>query len=95
MMNSTPQIVPISDFRLHQADVLAKLGNGPVFLAQRSKAAAVLVSVEKWDETVKRLQELEWREEIRQAAKAARTSNEPDISHEDFMAELKAYHEGV
>jgi prevent-host-death family protein len=93
-MNITPQIVPISDFRLHQADVLARLGQGPVFLAQRSKAAAVLVSVEEWDRQVKRLKELEGREEVRWAAKAARESTESDLSYTDFMAELSAYHAG-
>lgn len=45
----SPQIVPISDFRIKQAEVLTKLHHGPVFLAQRSKPAAVLVSIEEWD----------------------------------------------
>ena len=45
----SPQIVPISDFRIRQAEVLTKLQKGPVFLAQRSKPAAVLLSVQDYD----------------------------------------------
>ena len=42
-----------------------------------------------------RLQELEWHEEIRRATKAARASTEPDLDHEEFMAELRTYHAGA
>ena len=58
----TPQIVPISDLRIRHTEVLALLEQGPVFLAQRSKATAVLVSVGEWnaiDNQLKRLQQLE------------------------------------
>jgi prevent-host-death family protein len=54
----SPQIVPISDFRIRQAEVLTKLNKGPVFLAQRSKPAAVLVSVEEWDQITAELKRL-------------------------------------
>ena len=46
----TPQIVPITDFRIRQGEVLTKLTKGPVFLAQRSKPAAVLVSMQEWEQ---------------------------------------------
>ena len=65
-MVTSPQIVPISDFRVHQSDVLTKLENGPVFLAQRSKPAAVLVSLTDWDNMVAELRRL------RRYAEAAR-----------------------
>jgi len=51
-----PQIVPVSDMSTKQAQVLAKLDDGPVILAQRSKPAAVLVSVSEWDAIARRLE---------------------------------------
>jgi len=54
----SPQIVPISDFRIRQAEVLTKLDNGPVFLAQRSKPAAVLLSMDGWEDLQKELSRL-------------------------------------
>jgi PHD/YefM family antitoxin component YafN of YafNO toxin-antitoxin module len=69
------------------------LSRGPVILAQHSRAAAVLISIEEWDRRAERLRELEWREKARQATREARESNEPDMSFDEFMAELKAYHE--
>jgi prevent-host-death family protein len=53
-----PQIVPISDFRIRQAEVLTKLAEGPVFLAQRSKPAAVLLSMKEWDQMTTELKRL-------------------------------------
>jgi len=55
----TQQIVPISDFRIHQGRTLEKMANGPVYLAQRSKPVAVLVAAEQWDQAMSRLQTLE------------------------------------
>jgi prevent-host-death family protein len=48
-MDRVQQIVPISDMKLKHAQVLGLLSKGPVVLAQRSKPAAVLVSVAQWD----------------------------------------------
>ncbi len=95
MMYTMPQVVPVSELRNHHRKVFGLLENGPIILAQRSKAAAVLVSVEEWDRRAKRLQELEWHEEIHRAAKAAKASTEPDLDPEEFMEELGTYHAGV
>jgi prevent-host-death family protein len=54
----TTQIVPISDFHIRQSEVLTKLGNGPVILAQRSKPAAVLLSVRDFDQMQTELKRL-------------------------------------
>ena len=94
-MHTMPQVVPVSELRNHHREVFELLGNGPIILAQRSKAAAVLVSVEEWDRQAKRLQELEWHEEIRRAAKVARANTEPDLEYEEFMAELSTHHAGA
>jgi prevent-host-death family protein len=94
-MHTVPQIVPVTDMRLRHKSVLELLDKGPVILAQHSKAAAVLISVEEWDRRARRLQELEWREKARQATREARESNEPDLSFEEFMSGLTAFHEQV
>jgi PHD/YefM family antitoxin component YafN of YafNO toxin-antitoxin module len=57
-MNQTPQIVPITDLRKSSPDVLNMLANGPVFLAQRSRAAAVLLSPQQWDTLNAQLEDL-------------------------------------
>lgn len=93
MVTLTKQIVPISDIHLRQGETLAKVKDGPVYLAQRSNPIAVLVSADYWDTTMKRLAELEWYERARQATQAARSGSAPDLTHDEFMAELKAFHE--
>jgi PHD/YefM family antitoxin component YafN of YafNO toxin-antitoxin module len=93
MVTLTKQIVPISDMHLRQGETLAKIKDGPVYLAQRSSPVAVLVAADYWDATISRLAELEWHERARQSIQAARASSEPDVSYDDFMRELKAFHE--
>ncbi|MCB0111420.1 MAG: type II toxin-antitoxin system Phd/YefM family antitoxin [Caldilineaceae bacterium] len=58
-MERVPQIVPISEMKLNQPEVMEKLEAGPVILANRSRAAAVLVSVEQWDRMVTYIEDLE------------------------------------
>ncbi len=58
-MSAAPQIVPMSDLRIHQAEVLRKMGKAPVYLAQRGRPAAVLVSFEQWDALLEELDDLQ------------------------------------
>lgn len=48
-MDRVQQIEPITQIQKAPTEVLARLVNGPIILAQRSRPAAVLVSVELWD----------------------------------------------
>lgn len=57
-MEKIQQIVPVSDMSIKQTEVMKLLINGPVVLAQRSKPAAVLVSVEEWDRQAEELARL-------------------------------------
>ncbi len=57
-MEKIQQIVPVTDLRLHHLHVFELLGNGPVVLAQRSRPAAVLVSLEQWDRTAEIIEDL-------------------------------------
>lgn len=57
-MESVPQIVPISHMHSRSATVLSLLDDRPVYLAQRSRPVAVLVSVDMWDAVLQELREL-------------------------------------
>lgn len=59
MLKLVPQIEPVTRLARSHREVLALLRNGPVILAQHSKAAAVLVDVDTWNETLRRLALLE------------------------------------
>ena len=58
-MNKVQQFEPITHMQTKPGEVLAKLNAGPVILAQRSKPAAVLVSVEQWNRLIERLEDQE------------------------------------
>jgi prevent-host-death family protein len=66
-MQTMPQLVPVSELRYNHREVFRKLQSGVILLAQRSKPAAVLVSVEEWDRRARRLIELEGLLEAKQA----------------------------
>lgn len=63
----TPQIVPVTDLRMKHVQVFELLSKGPVILAQRSRPAAVLVSVELWDRLMERLDDQDDLIEVLQA----------------------------
>ncbi len=59
-MNPLPAIVPMSDMRVRQAEVIAKAARGPVVLIERgSKPALVALAPELWNAIAERLEFLE------------------------------------
>jgi prevent-host-death family protein len=52
-MPLTPKIIPISDLRRNASDVVKGVSKTkqPVFITQRGKAAAVMMSMETYEET--------------------------------------------
>ncbi len=58
-MRALPELVPISDLRTRQAEVLASLAEGPVILTQHSRAAAVLLSTDQYNRMLALLEELQ------------------------------------
>lgn len=87
-----PEIVPVSDMANRQQAVLAMSDEAPVVLAQRSKARAVLVSIEEWN---RREQELKlyrdfWLQEARRLD--AENSASSDSTLQDVLAEVKDAH---
>jgi len=58
-MLNMPQIEPVTGLSRDYKTIFAKLAKGPVFLAQRSKPAAVLLSVGEYEKMINRLKQLE------------------------------------
>jgi PHD/YefM family antitoxin component YafN of YafNO toxin-antitoxin module len=63
---NVPQIEPVTGLSRDYKTIFAKLATGPVFLAQRSKPAAVLLSVRDYEKMVERLKRLEMLVEAKQ-----------------------------
>jgi PHD/YefM family antitoxin component YafN of YafNO toxin-antitoxin module len=59
-MNRLPEIAPMSDMRLRQAEIIEKAQQGPVVLVERgSKPALVVLSPELWNALADRIEFLE------------------------------------
>lgn len=58
-MQPTPQVEPISRLARDHNAIMRLIANGPVWLTQKAKAAAVLVSVKQWDEIARRMADLQ------------------------------------
>ena len=87
-MIDAPQIEPVSTLVRNYISIFAKLKNGPVFLAQHSKPAAVLVSVEDWKATVEELKRARRTLEMDRQFAEARAGNYVD--YDDLDKELAA-----
>jgi PHD/YefM family antitoxin component YafN of YafNO toxin-antitoxin module len=60
MIATLPQIAPVSDMRLHQADIIKKARRAPVILMERgSRPALVCIAPEMWDALAKYIDDLE------------------------------------
>ena len=57
-MIEVPQMATVAELRHNHLELFAKLAQGPVVIAQRSKPAAVLVSVEAWNRHVQQMRDL-------------------------------------
>jgi hypothetical protein len=45
-------VIPVSDVRSRQAEVLQMLQIGPVILSQRSRGVAILASIDEWNAVI-------------------------------------------
>jgi len=80
-MGRIPELVPISDIRQRQNEILASLTGGPVVLTLFGKAAAVMISPTEYDHMMTAL------EDLQDASDAAAARREPGASV-DFDAYL-------
>jgi len=89
-MNRLPQMASVTELRNDYLTLFAKLKNGPVVLAQRSKPAAVLISAAQWDDIARRLDQYEL------LAQADRIDAEMDadpskvVTHEELKRRIAA-----
>lgn len=86
-MQTIPRIAPVSDLRAKHKEMFDSLSDGPIVLAQRSKPAAVLVSVDEWDSTAEELKRL--RRIIKADAALRRMEAGDFVTEEEFEAGLK------
>lgn len=90
-MQKVQQIVPISDMRNAQDEVLQKMDQEPVILAARSKPRAVLVNVDEWNRIATELEEREMQLAILEAKLAiASEGEELDWIDEEALAAFAA-----
>lgn len=60
-MTIMPEVIPVSQLRDRHKEILRQIADGPILLAQHSKPAAVLVSVDDWNARERQLEILEAR----------------------------------
>jgi prevent-host-death family protein len=89
-MQPSPQVEPVSNLQRGAPAVLRKLADGPVFLAQRGRLAAAVVSIKDWDEMVNELARLRRMVEYDRQFAEARAGNYVDL--DDLDKELAAMH---
>jgi prevent-host-death family protein len=82
-MDVIPEILPISDLRPRQAQVLKKLSEGPVILTQHGRASVGLVSPAPWNQMVEQI------EDLQDALDAieARADLEPTIDLDEYLSQ--------
>lgn len=85
-----PELVPISELRLRQSDVLDRLAESPVVLTQHGRAAAVLVNPAQWAEIVERLEFLEDSLEAAEVRARIHAGEEAVSEWSEIEAELNA-----
>ncbi len=57
-MHPIPEIVPITQLRNRQNELLEQLQQGPILLTQHSRAAAMMVSPTQWNELMAEIENL-------------------------------------
>lgn len=67
------EVIPISELRKRQAEVLATLEKGPAILTQHGKGAAVLLSLDAYNRLLEELEDLQ---DAMDALEARQTSGE-------------------
>lgn len=70
-MERVPELVPISDIRQRQVEILSRLADGPIVLTQHGRAAAVMLSPTEYNRLIAAL------EDFQDAADAAAAREEP------------------
>jgi prevent-host-death family protein len=89
-IESIPKLIPMSDLRIHQNSVLARIAEGPVVLTQHGRAAAVLVEPDLWNELVQRLEDLQDTLDVMRGHQEMQEDPASVVPWEEVRAELRA-----
>ena len=94
-MGIIAEVAPISDLRRRQNELIARLAEGPVILTQRGRGTAVLLSMARWQQLIRQVQELteavEDAEDTRASDEMERriaSDEETTYSHDEVWAEI-------
>jgi prevent-host-death family protein len=71
------EVIPISELRKRQAEVLAALEKGPAILNQHGKGAAVLLSLDAYNRLLEELEDLQDRAGRRRSASGPWRADQP------------------
>jgi prevent-host-death family protein len=89
-MQIMPDVVPVSQLRGNHREIFNQLEKGPVILAQRSRPAAVLVSVADWNAREKRLEILEARLKYLEMRRQFEENPSKMVSFDEIEESVKA-----
>ncbi len=93
---SVPELIPISELRARQNEILIGLRKRPAILTQHGRVAAVLVSPDQWDRLFARLRALEEALEQAEDARAVKEIEARLASGEEMLSdwsEPETYHD--
>jgi prevent-host-death family protein len=82
-MDPLPEVVPISELRLRQNDLLEKVSAKPIVLTQHGRAVAVLLGPEPYNRLLEHIEDLR----LAIDAVEARKDREPVIDFEEYVAD--------
>jgi prevent-host-death family protein len=82
-LDPMPEVVPISDMRTRQKDLLEVAAENPILLTHHGRAVAVLLGPERFNRLLERVEELELALDAAEVREAA----EPTIEFEHYLAE--------
>ena len=88
-MSAIPELVPISQLRLKQSEVLNRLSEGPVILTQHGQGAAVLVDLEQWNRMIEALEDLQDALDVAIIQQGIAAGEEEVLDWDTVKAELK------
>lgn len=87
MMYPVPEVIPISELRTHQKELLEKVSEGPILLTQHGRVAAILLGPESYNQLLDQLEDLR----LALDAAAARAEDTPATDFEGYLAERGDY----
>ena len=90
-MQIMPNVIPVSQLRDQHKEIFNQIEQGPVILAQRSKPAAVLVSVADWNAREKRLEILEARLKYLEMKRQLEEHPPRMVTFDDIEEKVKAH----